>query len=424
MPQPMTPSKLKRAVITGMGLVSPAGNDPDAFWRSLLSGESSLGPIPGDLRGSLEVRSAGTVTDFSFDGSRSDFVKRPRGRLPTFVKYALTAAADAISDSGLDPRSLDAVRFGVVIGNGSGGFPHSGPHFEALRERGWKNVDPQVLTQMIPNVVVGHVATAFGARGYNSTVVAACASGTQAIGEASRAIREGRADVVLAGGTEAWITEIGLISFSVLGALSSWKGDPAAASRPFDKERSGFVPAEGAGMLVLEEREGALRRGAVILAEVSGYASTNDAFHLVAPDPSGKGAAECIQLAIEDADVTAEQINYVNAHGTGTIRGDISETRALRSALSAAADRVPVSATKSMIGHSMGASGALEVIACVQTLLSGRIHPTINLATPDPECDLDYVALKGRAAGVRTILKNSFGFGGHNACLVLRRHEG
>jgi 3-oxoacyl-[acyl-carrier-protein] synthase II len=323
----------------------------------------------------------------------------------------------------MDPRSIDAGRFGVVLGNGSGGFPAIGPQFEVLRQRGWKNVDPQVLTQMIPNVVVGHVATAFGARGYNNTVVAACASGTQAIGEAARAVRDDLADVVLAGGTEAWVTEIGLISFAVLGALSKWEGDPAAASRPFDKDRSGFVPAEGAAVLVIEERGAALGRGAEILAEVSGYASTNDAYHLVAPDPQGHGAAECIRLAMVDAQVSAHQIDYVNAHGTGTIRGDVSETRALRLGLGEEATRVPISATKSMIGHSMGASGALEVIACVETLRSGQIHPTINLDTPDAECDLDYVPHQPRKATVRTVLKNSFGFGGHNACLVLSGHE-
>jgi 3-oxoacyl-[acyl-carrier-protein] synthase II len=413
----------RRVVITGMGLVSPAGSDVEGFWRSLVSGESSLSRLPDNVGSQLAVCAAATVDEFSLDKTHPSFLKRPRGRLPLFVEYALAAAAEAMRDAALDPRSSDPGRLGVVMGNGAGGFPYIGPHLEALRQRGPGRVDPQVLTQMIPNVVVGHMANAFGARGYNNTIVAACASGTQALGEAARAIREGLADVVLAGGTEAWITEVGLVSFSVLGALSNWQGDPAGASRPFDKDRSGFVPAEGAAVLVIEERESALERGATVLAELAGYASTNDAFHLVAPDPEGRGAAECIRLALENARASPADVDYVNAHGTATVRGDISETRALRLALGRYAETVPISATKSMIGHGMGASGALEVVAVVQTVRSGVIHPTINLDTPDPECDLDYVPHSARKAVVTTVLKNSFGFGGHNACLVIRRHD-
>jgi 3-oxoacyl-[acyl-carrier-protein] synthase II len=271
---------------------------------------------------------------------------------------------------------------------------------------------------------VAHLANATGARGYNATLVAACASGTQAIGEAARAIRLGLVDAVLAGGTEAWVTDIGLVSFAVLGALSKWKGDPSGASRPFDKGRTGFVPSEGAAMFVIEDLDSAVRRGAPILAEVRGYGCTNDAYHLVAPDPNGVGAGESVRLALEDAGLTPQDIDYVSAHGTGTVRGDAAETAALHLALGERARQIPVSAAKSMLGHSMGASGALEVAACLKTFETSLIHPTINLDTPDPVCDLDYVPGEARATRVRAILKPSFGFGGHNATLVLTSPAG
>ena len=410
----------RRAVITGVGLVSPLGNDVDAFWRALVAGRSGVTAIPDDLRGGLPVHAAGLAEDFAFAAAvHGAFPRRPRGRLPLFVQYALAAAADAVRSAGFDLRTADPDRLGVVIGNGSGGMPYVGPHFDIWRERGWSKVDPQVLTQLIPNVAVAHVATAAGARGYNATFVASCASSTQAIGEAMRAVRLGLADAILAGGTEAWVTEIGLISFAVLGALSKWKGDPAQASRPYDKDRSGFVPSQGAAMFVIEELDSAIRRGAPVLAEIRGYGCTNDAYHLIAPDPQGRGAAESIRLALDDAGLGPAGIDYANAHGTGTVRGDIAETRALRLALGDRAEAVPISSTKSMLGHSMGASGALEVVACVQTLKTGVIHPTINLDNPDPLCDLDYVPNEAREARVRAVLKSSFGFGGHNASLVL-----
>jgi 3-oxoacyl-[acyl-carrier-protein] synthase II len=414
----------RRAVITGVGLVSPLGNDVDAFWRALVAGKSGVTAIPDDLRGGLPVYAAGLVEDFDFAAAvDAAFPRRPRGRLPLFVQYALAAAADAVRSAGFDLRAADPDRLGVVIGNGSGGMPYVGPHFDIWRERGCTKVDPQMLTQIIPNVAVAHIATAAGARGYNATLVASCASGTQAIGEAMRAVRLGLADAVIAGGTEAWVTEIGLISFAVLGALSKWKGDPAQASRPYDKDRSGFVPSQGAAMFVIEELDSAVRRGAPVLAEIRGYGCTNDAYHLIAPDPQGRGAAESIRLALDDAGLAPGDIDYANAHGTGTVRGDIAETRALRLALGDRAEAVPISSTKSMLGHSMGASGALEVVACVQTLKTDIIHPTINLDTPDPLCDLDYVPNEAREARVRAILKSSFGFGGHNASLVLAAPE-
>jgi 3-oxoacyl-[acyl-carrier-protein] synthase II len=418
LPAPAVPKA--RAVITGIGLVSPLGNDIDSFWAGLTAGRSAVSALPDELRGGLPCWAGALVKDFDFaryvDGP---WVRRPRGRLPLFVQYALGACASAIRHAGIDPAAVDPARFGLVIGNGAGGIPYIVPHVETLRERGWSRVDPQVLLQLIPNTAVAHAAVALGARGYNATIVAACASGTQAIGEAYRAVASGLADVVLAGGTEAWLTEAGLISFALMGALSRWSGDPARASRPFDKDRSGFVPAEGAAILVIEEQRHALRRGAQPLAEIRGYACTNDAYHIVAPDPQGQGAAHCIRLALHDAGVVPEEIDYINAHGTGTQRGDIAETKAIKTALGPHSASVPISATKSMIGHSMGAAGALEAAACVQTLLTGVIHPTINLESPDPQCDLDYVPKVARRRSVRTVLKNSFGFGGHNACLVL-----
>jgi 3-oxoacyl-[acyl-carrier-protein] synthase II len=410
----------RRAVITGMGLVSPAGQTVDAFWDALVTGRSPITRIPDDLRGSLPCYAAGIVADFEMPAARTPGYRRPKGRLPRFVQFALASAIDAVGSSGLDLESSNPARLGVVIGNGSGGFPYTMPHLETYREKGWSRVDPQMLVQFIPNVATGHIANAFRARGYNATLVAACASGTQAVGEAMRAVRQGFCDAVIAGGTEAWITEPGLISFTILGALTRWDGDPTLASRPFDKTRDGFVPSEGAAMFVIEELEHARSRGANILAEIAGYGCTNDAFHLVAPDPDATGSSECIGLALADAGITAADIDYVNAHGTATVRGDAAETQALKRALGEHAYRVPISATKSLLGHSMGASGALEVAASVQTLRTGVIHPTINLNTPDPACDLDYVPHNAREAKVRTVLKPSFGFGGHNACLVMR----
>ncbi len=417
---PASAAPERRAVITGIGLVSPLGNDLDSFWAGLTAGRSAVGRLPDELRGGLPCYAGALVKDFDFaDYADGPWVRRPRGRLPLFVQYALASCISAIRHAGIDLTALDSRRFGVVIGNGAGGVPYIVPHIETLRERGWSRVDPQVLLQLIPNAAVAHAAVAFGAQGYNATIVAACASGTQAIGEAYRAVASGLADVVLAGGTEAWLTEAGLISFALMGALSRWNGDPASASRPFDKDRTGFVPAEGAAILVVEEQQHALQRGAQPLAEIKGYACTNDAYHLVAPDPEGQGAAQCIRLALLDAGVSPGEIDYINAHGTGTQRGDVAETRAIKAALGSRSASLPISATKSMIGHSMGAAGALEAAACVQTILTGIIHPTINLESPDPECDLDYVPDVARRATVRTVLKNSFGFGGHNACLVI-----
>lgn len=417
-------SNRRRAVVTGAGLVSPLGNDPAALWEALVTGRSGLVDMPDGLRGGLPVHAAGLVPPFDLRAATEGaFLRAPKGRLPFFVQYALASAAGALRASGLDLSGVDPARLAVVIGNGAGGAPHLGPHFGTLRERGWSRVDPQVLLQVIPNVAVACIANATGARGYNATIVAACASGTQAIGEAARAVRLGLADAVIAGGTEAWVTDIGLISFAILGALSKWKGEPAGASRPFDKDRTGFVPSEGAATFVIEDLDSAVRRGAPVLAEIRGYGCTNDAYHLVAPDPEGIGAAESIRLALQDAGLPPDDVDYVNAHGTGTVRGDVAETAALRRALGDRADRVPVSAAKSMLGHSMGAAGALEVASCLQTFKTGVIHPTINLETPDPLCDLDYVPREARAAKVRAILKPSFGFGGHNATLVLAAPE-
>lgn len=403
-----------------MGVVSPAGQTIDALWNALVTGRSGVTAMPDDVRSGLPCHASGIVHDFVMPVAQSPIYKRPRGRLPRFVQFPLASAIDAVDSSGVDLCDVDPSRVGVVIGNGSGGSPYIAPHFDVKRDKGWSRIDPQILLQLIANVATAHVANAYRARGYNATLVAACASGTQAVGEAMRAIRHGLCDVVLAGGTEAWITEIGLIGFSLLGALSKWDGDPARASRPFDKTRDGFVPSEGAAMFVIEELDHARRRGAEVLAEVAGYGCTNDAFHLVAPDPDAKGAAESIELALADAGLSPDDVDYVNAHGTATVRGDAAETRALKRALGDRAYAVPVSATKSLLGHSMGASGALEVAASVQTLRTGIIHPTINLTHPDPACDLDYVPHEARQAKVRTVLKPSFGFGGHNACLVLR----
>jgi 3-oxoacyl-[acyl-carrier-protein] synthase II len=313
---------------------------------------------------------------------------------------------------------------GVLLGNGYGGLPNTDETMRTLIEKGGMRVDPFYMLKTLPNMAAANTAIRFNAKGYNGTIVTACAAATQAMGEAAHKIRNGEADVMLTGGTEAGICELGMASFSVMKVLSTRADEPAKASRPFDAKRDGFISSEGSAVFVLESLEHAQARGANILAELIGYAATADAYHMVAPCADGDGAARCMKLALQDAGVGAGEIDYVNAHGTSTPLNDAAETKALKVALGEHAYQVPISSTKSMIGHALGASGALESVACVKTLETGIIHPTINYEYPDPDCDLDYVPNEGRRSEVRIILKNSFGFGGQNACLVFRRFEG
>ncbi len=339
-----------------------------------------------------------------------------------FSQLAVAAGLQAVQDANLDIASEDPYRVGVLLGNGNGGFPTLEENCRILADRGGMRMSPFFFPMILPNMAAANVSQYVGAHGYNSTATTACAASNNAIGEALQAIRHGIADVMLAGGAEAGISQLGLAGFAVMRALSTRNDDPQRASRPFDAERDGFVPAEGAGILVLEERERAIARGARILCELSGFGATSDAGHLVQPQESGASAARAMSNAIGDAGLEPVGVHYINAHGTSTPLNDAVETVAIKRLFGEGAHRVPVSSTKSMIGHSLGASGALEAIACVKTLVDQKVHPTVNYEHPDPECDLDYVPNRARSAHVETVLSNAFGFGGQNACLIFQRY--
>ena len=339
-----------------------------------------------------------------------------------FSRLAVGATYEAISDARLDMAMVEPERVAVLLGCGSGGLPETEQACRILVQKGGMRISPYYMPSMLANMATANVSRIFGALGYTNTCITACAAGTQAIGEAAEVIRRGTADVIITGGTEAGICALGMGGFSTIHALSTKMNDhPDKASRPFDAERDGFVPAEGAAVLILESLEHATARNARIYGEVAGWSATSDAFHLVQPHAEGTGAARAMHLALENAGLQVEDIDYINAHGTSTPANDASETKAIKLAFGKAAYETPISSTKSMIGHSLGASGAIEAIACIKTIEQGIIHPTINYATLDPECDLDYVPNKARKATVNTVLSNSFGFGGQNACIVLKK---
>jgi len=340
-----------------------------------------------------------------------------------FSQLAVAATGPAIEDAGLDLSKEDPTRLGVVMGNGNGGFPTTEENARILVEKGGMRMSPFFISMVLPNMAAANVSKIYGLKGYTSTIITACAAGTQGIGEGAEIIRRGAADVVIGGGCEAGISHLGLGGFNVIKALTRQNDDPAAASRPFDAKRDGFVPAEGAGILVLERMEHALDRGANILAEVLGQGVSSDAYHHVQPDAHGAGAARAIQWALEDAGISPDEVDYINAHGTSTQLNDLSETRAVKLAFGEGAHKVPMSSSKSMIGHALGGAGGLEAVASIKTIMEGKIHPTINYEFPDEECDLDYVPNEAREQQVDTVLSNSFGFGGQNACLVFRRFE-
>ena len=410
----------KRVVITGMGVMSPLGKTVDEYWDGLVKGKSGIGNItlcdtkefPSDI--------AGEVDDF--DPAQYANPKETR-RMARFSQMAVAAAATAIENSTLNLSVEDGTRLGVVMGNGNGGFPTTEDNSRVLFERGAMRMSPFFVPMILPNMAAAQISRIFGFRGYTNTVITACAAGNQAIGEAAEVIRRGAADVVLGGGCEAGISRLGLGGFHVIKALSRYQGDPARASRPFDATRDGFVPAEGAGVLVMESLEHALDREVDILAEVLGYGVSSDAFHIVQPDENGDGAARAIRLAIEDSGVEYSDIDYINAHGTSTLLNDASETKAIKNAFGRLASQIPVSSTKSMIGHALGGAGAIEGVAVVKTIESGVIHPTINYENPDPLCDLDFVPNQARKLKVKRVLSNNFGFGGQNACLVYGAFE-
>ena len=410
----------RRVVITGMGAISPLGVTVDELWQGLAEGRSGIGYVQSVDTSVYPVKIAGEVRGFNPE----QYMDRKEGRrMARFSQFAVAASEEAVRGAGLGPGSVDPERMGVLLGNGYGGLPNTDEAVRTIVNRGGMRVDPFFMPKALPNMAAAAVTVHHQAKGYIGTIVTACAAATQAMGEATNVIRRGDADVMLTGGTEAGICELGMASFCVMKVLSTRHDDPTRASRPFDAKRDGFVSSEGAGIFVIEELEHAQARGAPILAEIIGFAATADAYHIVAPCADGDGAARCMRLALRDAGVAPEEIDYINAHGTSTQLNDASETRAVKSALGEHAYQVPLSSSKSMLGHALGASGALESIACVKTFQTGIIHPTINYEYPDPECDLDYVPNEKRKQDVRVILKNSFGFGGQNACLVFRRYE-
>ena len=407
-------------MVTGMGAMTPLGQSVGEFWAGLVSGSSGIGPMTLCDPTDFPCRIAGEVKGFDPEAHMD---KREARRMARFSQLAVAATAEATANARLEPGKVNADRFGVVLGNGNGGFPTIEEGARVLVSRGGMRMSPFFFPMILPNMAAANVSRHFGARGYSSTVTTACAAATQAIGEATEAIRRGAADVMITGGTEAGISQLGLAGFAVMRALSTRNEAPELASRPFDADRDGFVPAEGAGILVVEALDSALRRNAPILAEVLGFGSSSDAHDLVQPDEDGAGASRAIRWALEDAALGPHQVDYINAHGTSTPLNDAAETAAIKRAFGDMAYRVPISSTKSMIGHALGAAGGMEAVACVQTLLTGQMHPTINLQTPDPACDLDYIPNEARQGRVETVLSNSFGFGGQNACLLFAAYR-
>jgi len=411
----------KRIVITGMGTVNPMGNDVAAFWEGLVAGRSAVGPITRYDASDQAVRIAAEVKDFDPEAM---FGRKQARRSDRFAQLVLASADEAIADAGLVFGNNGHNRHvGVIVGTGIGGMGTLLDAFEVMATKGPRQVSALMAPMMMPNAAAGEIAIRYGIHGLSMSLASACATGSNAIGEGAEHIRRGTADVMLCGGGESVMHPLTLAAFSNMRAVSHRNDEPTRASRPFDADRDGFVMGEGAAVLVLESLEHAQKRGARIRAELVGYGSSCDAFHITAPDEDGTGAARSMQAALQDAGMAATEIDYINAHGTSTPLNDPIETRAIRTVFGDYAYEVPISATKSMIGHLMGAAGAVEAVACIRTLETGVIHPTINLETPDPECDLDYVPDGAREIRARTVLSNSFGFGGHNATLIFQGWE-
>jgi 3-oxoacyl-[acyl-carrier-protein] synthase II len=405
----------RRVVVTGLGCVSPLGVDATTSFDAAVAGRSGIGPLRGFDATAFPVRFGGEVRgELDLGGVPAKEARR----LDRVILLAVAAAREAASDAALADAKLDAERAGVAIGSGIGGLATLQENFRVLDARGPTRVSPFTIPMSIGNMASGYVAIRHGLRGPNLCHTAACASGAQAIGESARLIERGDADLMLAGGAEAANTSLGVAAFAAMRALSTRNDEPERASRPFDRDRDGFVMGEGAAVLVLESEEHALARGARIRAELTGYAATGDAFHVVLPSEDGEGAARCMRLALADAGIEPSRVDYLNAHATSTPAGDLAEARAIRTVFGRHVDRLPVSATKSMTGHLLGAAGALEAIFCIRALETGVLPPTTNLENPDPECALDHVANQARRAQPRIALSNSFGFGGTNASLV------
>lgn len=411
-------SNRKRVVITGMGAMSPLGESPESLWSGLVDGKSGIDKMAITDATDFPCKFSGEVWGFD----PTDYMDRKEARrMGRFSQFAVAATQQALENAGLDLQNENRERIGVVLGNGSGGYPETEQAVRTLVSRGGMKINPFYLPSMLCNMAAANVSRLNRFYGYTNTIVTACASGTQGIGEASEAIRRGAADVIVSGGTEAGLCQLGQGGFNVISALTRRTDDPKKVCRPFDADRDGFVPAEGAGVLILESLEHAISRGANILAEILGQASSSDAFHLVQPDDKGFGAARAITWALKDAGLLPGDIDYINAHGTSTQLNDMAETKAIKKSFGSNAYKVPISSTKSMTGHALGAAGALEAIACVKTIENNTVHPTVNYETKDEECDLDYVPNKARKVNVDITLSNSFGFGGQNACLIIGR---
>ena len=411
---------LKRVVVTGMGAITPIGNSVDEFWGSVKEQKIGFAPITHFDASDYRAHLAAEVKDFD---AKKYIDRKSIRRMELFSQYAVAAAKEAIEDSGLDLEKEDTSRIGVSVGSGIGSLQIVESTTRLIDEKGPRRIKPLAVPMMISNMAAGNVSIAFGLRGKSINVVTACATGTQSIGEAYRSLQIGEADVMVAGGTEAAITPVAVGGFAALTALSS-SDDPERASIPFDKERDGFVIGEGAGVVILETLEHAQARGAKILAELVGYGATSDAFHITSPAEDGEGAARAMKFAMEDAEVKPEQIDYINAHGTSTHANDLFETMAIKKALGDSAYNVKISSTKSMIGHGLGAAGAIEFITCVKSIEENYIHPTVGLKVPDEECDLDYTLEPVTDREVNYVLSNSLGFGGHNGTLLVKKFEG
>ena len=409
---------LQRVVVTGLGAVTPIGNTVSDYWDGLVSGRNGVAGITLFDASDHACRFGAEVKDFDPSG----FLEAKEAkRWDRFCKFGVVAAKQAVADAGLNITDANADRIGVSIGSGVGGLLTMETQAHVLEGKGPGRVSPFTVPMMIPNMATGLAAIALGAKGPSSAVATACAAGSNSIGDAFRLLQLGKADVMVCGGAESAITPLGVAGFASATALSFRNDDPATASRPFDKERDGFVIGEGAGVLVLETLAHAEARGATVLAEVVGYGTTCDAHHITAPTPGGVGGAAAIRLALEDGQISADSVDYINAHGTSTPANDKNETSAIKSALGSRALAIPVSSTKSMTGHLLGGSGGIEAVACVLALQHGVVPPTINHINPDPDCDLDVVPNTAREHRLGTVLSNSFGFGGHNVCLAFRR---
>jgi 3-oxoacyl-[acyl-carrier-protein] synthase II len=412
--------KERRIVITGMGAVTPLGLDVKTFWANLVAGKSGVSSITSWDVSQYDCRFAAQVKDF--EPKKYFRNEKEARRADRYSQLAMASAKEAVQHSGLDPAQVVPDRVGVLVGSGIGGLEALGNQDAILIAKGPGRVSPFMIPMMISNMAAGLIAIEFGFSGPNFCVVTACATSNNCIGEAWRLIRDDEADVIIAGGSEAACVPLGMSGFAAMRALSTRNDEPERASRPFDKDRDGFVLGEGAGVVVVEELEHAKKRGANILAELTGYGLTCDAYHMTSP--SGVGAVRAMQLCLKRAGINPEQVDYINAHGTSTPVGDVAETEAIKTVFGEHAKKMPVSSTKSMTGHLLGAAGAAELIACVKAIEDNIIPPTINLENPDPACDLDYVPNKAREGRIDTALSNSFGFGGHNATLLVQRFNG